>query len=315
MKFNLSQKYKQQYLKNWKFWFKLFWGLSIIVVLLSSYIVEMVGLNALKHDLQNHFQNMGHWTSSEIEAYLKQLINSDNRLYSRMNWIAINLKFDQNHGGVLTDYNIGVNFGDFTIHTFSFFTTLSNLAVGLWFLLAAFYPQNEGKKHYLSYGSTLAVVTYITITLVIYNGILLPKAISIKKNMEAIVWIVSTFLHLVAPIVFIVYICYCFELDARYQDENIMKKQWPKLILILLIYAIYIMLRGEMRYRSGKPVNTQYPYFFLAVHERWGWAMFIGSSIVVLVLCLGCSMIYHTILLKKLQKKQEKMVDDIVHNR
>ncbi|AVP49156.1 Pr6Pr family membrane protein [Williamsoniiplasma luminosum] len=308
MKFNLKQEFKQQYLMDWKFWFKALAGSFLLCLIIAMYIKGLVEIGTLKNKLIENLKNMDGYKETEVIAYLNTLKGTE--LYDKMTWISLNMNFVNESGSldkVLKGFMIGANFGDSTIQTFSYFTTLSNIAVGVWLLLAAFKPQNEGKKGFLSYGMTLVVTTYITITMLIYNGMLLPQMLASGRNLTPVGWLESVVEHMVMPLAFILYICFFFKSEVCYTKKQFMKKEWWKQLLVLAIYAIYIMVRGEMRYQGGKPKSTQYPYFFMDIHAdnmmgMPGWAWLIIAMIFVIAICLGFSMIYHIILTKRNSK-------------
>ncbi|PPE05182.1 Pr6Pr family membrane protein [Williamsoniiplasma lucivorax] len=310
MKFNLAQEHKQNYLLNWKFWFKLLIGLFLICLIIGMYIKNMIELGALANQLTSFFDGK-QVTKEALTQHLAELSKQGWSVGKFMDWIAINMSFGKDG---LKQFDFGANFGDYTVNTFSYFTTLSNIAVAVWFILAALQPKNEGKRGYLSYKVTLIVVTYITITMLIYNGLLLPQMLGSGGGLTPMGWFESMTEHVVGPLLFIFYICFFFNVEHKHQNKkSFMIKEWPWHVAILVTYAIYAMVRGEIRYQGDKPAGTQYPYFFLNIHAEKvlgmpGWAWFIIAIILVSGICLGFSMAYHTILDKRSQKQTADVV-------
>ncbi|ATZ18777.1 hypothetical protein ESOMN_v1c03950 [Williamsoniiplasma somnilux] len=287
---------------DWKFWFKLIIGLSIMGLIIGTKISDMVSLMTASKQVEAIL------ASSELKGIsiddifnkVKEIatLKGFDEARSYMNWISIvPNKIDGDNIGWLSS----TSFGDFFINSFTYFTTLSNIAVGIWFLVAALKPQNEGIKGYISLNSTIIVTTYITITLIIYNGILLPTSLMNGDYMSAFNWTTTVLEHMLFPLALILYVALVMKPINTQKAKQYIKKGWVKAIILLLTYGILILIRGEIRYQGNKPVDTQYPYFFLRVHEAKvvglpGVAWFFIAVIAIAAILIGFSTLYMHIL-------------------
>lgn len=257
-------------LKDWKFWFKLLFGLSILGCLIWQYTTGMLGIDK---------------PNSKGE-YL---------------WAFQNITNDGNT-------TINYDYSGFTVYFFSFFTIQSNLLVAIWFLAAAFTHSNEGKNFFTRHYFSIGVATYISITSLIFNFVLLPPAISQNQvsGWGATGWIQNEWLHTFGPIALVLYVVLFLNKDEILDNKTFWKlKNW-KYILYPLCYGVYILIRGELRYRSGKMAATQYPYFFLEIHKNGGdagypikglpipgWVWFIIVVIIIAAISLGFATLYN----------------------
>ncbi|AUB31500.1 Pr6Pr family membrane protein [Spiroplasma floricola] len=163
------------------------------------------------------------------------------------------------------------NYEVYTIDYFTTFTLLSNVFVQAWFLYAAINHKNEGKTKLLSYTTANSLVTMITITLIVYNGILIPVDGFPTHPFSIFVTLID---HAIVPIAFILYVnLFMRNKEQVNLKEFFFKKFWIQFMMVLT-YCIFAMIRGELRYNSSSDLyfkegvrNLLYPYFFLDVHH------------------------------------------------
>jgi len=196
--------------------------------------------------------------------------------------------------------------GDFTFHIFSFFTIQTNIMVILWFILGAIFHDREGKIDSRWFGQymTLAITTYITITGIIFNTMLLPF-LTIEGFYG---WFTNVVEHMVCPVVAIVYFL-CFmkrEKGSVLTSQLFWKKYLWKYFIYPIVWVIVMMIRGEFRYEAGK--FWPYPYFFMNVHESTGgiaggiWLAI--AAIFIIAIVLGISTLFNWIAYKQLAKQK-----------
>ncbi|WHQ36709.1 Pr6Pr family membrane protein [Spiroplasma sp. SV19] len=182
--------------------------------------------------------------------------------------------------------------GDYTFNYFSYFTMQTNLLVFAWLLGAGLFPKYEGKSKWLGYKLTLAITTYISITFLIFNLMLLP--FDQPQTWKA--WLYSTIQHVICPIAMIVYFLFFME---RQNNITITKVYWRqdlwKLYFYPIAWAIVNMIRGEFRWQAGKAFP--YQYFFLNIHASKGGipgaVWFVIAVIAVSGLVFGLGTLYN----------------------
>ncbi|AGR42075.1 Pr6Pr family membrane protein [Spiroplasma diminutum] len=214
---------------------------------------------------------------------------------------------------VLNTY--GGNYEIYTIDFFTTFTLLSNVLVQIWFLSAAINHNKEGESKFLSYTTANSLATMITVTLIVYNFVLIPVDGFPSHPFSIFVTLVD---HAIVPIAFILYVNLFMRNKQRVsQKEFFIKKFWIQFVMVLA-YCIFAMTRGELRYNSGdyyyyydasgKLINLLYPYFFLDIHNVgpaglpgivWFFIAFFG----IIGLLVGFSSLYNFINNKVITKK------------
>lgn len=297
-------------IRDWKFWYKLLAGIAVIAMVLAVYIQELTAIANLKQDVMNWFKT---WTGGSPEDLWKAL-NEQFGTREEMNWISIVPSVITKSGEISIDnVRISAGYGEYTIANFSFFTILSNIAVGLWFLVAAFKPLKEGKKGLIGYEPSLMVTTAITVTMLIWLTALMPGNVMGGKDITWFRWFAGITQHVVFPLLLIFYICLFWKPDHIFKNKEYMKKGWWKIVALILIYGVYILIRGELRYQGDKPHDTQYPYFFLRIHDAKlpglpgpGWMWFLIIVAVIIGICLGFSIAYNTIVGRSLKYRETK---------
>ncbi|ARU92065.1 hypothetical protein SCLARK_001561 [Spiroplasma clarkii] len=93
------------------------------------------------------------------------------------------------------------NYEIFTIDFLSTFTILSNFLVLFWLLFAAIFYKKEGEAKLLSQTSGLIASVYISVTLVIYNFVLVPLDSAFPK--DSFNQYVSIMNHVINPLAFV----------------------------------------------------------------------------------------------------------------
>ncbi|WP_342274880.1 Pr6Pr family membrane protein [Spiroplasma endosymbiont of Cantharis lateralis] len=210
------------------------------------------------------------------------------------------------------------NYEIYTIDYFTTFTLLSNVLVQFWFLYAAINHKNEGKTKMLSYTTANSLATMITVTLIVYNGILIPVEGFPTHPFSIFVTLVD---HAIIPVAFILYVnLFMSNKEKVNYKEFFIKKFWIQFTMVL-IYCIYAMFRGELRFNSGdyyftENINLLYPYFFLDIHHvgpagipgiGWFFIAFFG----IIGLLVGFSFLYNFINNKVMDKQYYKKINGI----
>jgi hypothetical protein len=138
------------------------------------------------------------------------------------------------------------------IRFFSFFTILSNLLVALIFSMNALKDSNSIRIWLQKRRALTAIVTYITITGLVYHIFIAPVLHIAGAHLA-----VSHMLHTLVPVMVIVY-------WVIFQDKRLLK--WtdiPAGLVFPLIYLAYTLIRGG--------ITGFYPYIFLDA-GKLGWA-------------------------------------------
>lgn len=253
----------KDYLKDWRFYFKLFFGLFFLAVLLY------------------------HWLNPIINGiYL-----TDEQKAEARNWEW----FIQDKG-------------DYTLNFLSYFTIQTNIMVALWLILSALFHDQEGKqtsKWFNNY-MALAVTTYITITFVVFNTMLLPRLLN---RVGFFFWFTLIIEHILVPIVMIVY--YLFFMKKEKTTVLATKAYLNKYLIVYYFYPLFwliiMLIRGEFRYHAGKAIP--YQYFFINVHSATyglpGWLWLIIAMFIVGILIFGISTLFNLVAYKS-QGQQTK---------
>lgn len=284
--------------KDWRFWYKLSAAIVILSILLSALIVDLVALSTLKNSVDQWLINNPEITKNPNfwEEFNKVFSDAKNK-----DWLTIS----QNSPTISQ-----MNYGGFIIAHFSYFTVLSNLAVGVWFLLATFKANKEGKAGYIGYRPTIILTTFITITMLIWLGLLMPTNLANGQKMSAVDWFYGLTEHALFPLLFICYVVTTFKTDSTLMNsKSYMKKEWKNIIFILLIYGAYCLIRGEIRYQGNQPTATQYPYFFFQIHDGKvnglpGVAWFVIALLLIAIISVIFSSSYNLLLKKRLESSK-----------
>ncbi|QGS52034.1 Pr6Pr family membrane protein [Spiroplasma tabanidicola] len=204
------------------------------------------------------------------------------------------------------------NFEMMSMEYFTTFTLLSNVFCQVWFLIAAIQWKKEGLTKATNYTTATSLATLITVTLVVYNAVLIPVAGFPK---EAFAAFSSIYSHVIMPIAFVVYVLF---LIPRKEEVGLkqffLKKFWIQ-FLVIFLYCVFALVRGELRYQSmqntdpnnniytfsdenGNIKNYIYPYFFLDLHSKGlagipAYGIFVITFSGVLGFMIGISFLYN----------------------
>jgi len=161
-------------------------------------------------------------------------------------------------GQLITTYNVwtalGIqNRGALFVNFFSFFTIDSNVAAVVVFAVGALLLiRNQSDPRWFALLRASAV-TYMTVTLVVYNlllrGIELPQGTTLAWSNEI--------LHVVAPLLIV--------LDWFFAPGR-RRLEWKDLRVIIafpIVWVIYTLIRGPLAYNETAHKPTWYPYPFL----------------------------------------------------
>lgn len=280
---------KRAILKDWKFWFQLAIAILIFAAILTDYIDRMVNISDLVGDNKNSI-----WEVNSFDKDGKALV--------------------------------GYDYAGFTFYYFTYFTTQSNIFVAVWCLISVirFNKKSITDNDLLTY----AVATYITITMIIYQTMLFPT--SFGKNADGVMilslwgfenWFSQEILHLIAPIMFIVFVVRFRESHSLISTKTLLTKKIWVSFTYPLVWGIGELIRGEFYYRSNRPVGTQYHYFFMNVHQNGGdngypveslampgvvW--FLIAILFILAISIGFFTLYNFVINKRESKQKNVIV-------
>lgn len=235
-------------IKDWRFWFKIALAALIIFSVTYDYVDGMLKLSE-----PNKKGEMGSW-AIKIAHYIKGENGSDA------------LSFTQQY-----------DYAGFTFFYFTYFTIQSNLFVALWCIIAACQHLKEGNTKITKSIIAYSVATYITITGLIYNFMLFPLAfikdadgVMPVSNFKPMTWISQQSLHTISPITFVLYTVLFRTRGELIEQKTLLKTKWWVPFTYPVIWGVGDLLRGEMYYRSGRPSEIQYHYFFMHIHQNGG---------------------------------------------
>ncbi|QBQ07764.1 hypothetical protein SGLAD_v1c05650 [Spiroplasma gladiatoris] len=198
-----------------------------------------------------------------------------------------------------------------TIEHFTTFTLLSNVFCQVWFIIAAIQYKREGLTKATSYTTASTLLTCITVTMLVYNAVLIPIS---GFPTGVIPQLSNIYNHVFMPIGFIVYVLFLMPRKKEVELNQFFLKKFYIQFLIIFIYCIFALIRGELRYQSEnngiykyyemvngelKEKNFFYPYFFLNVHDKKGVggipgiAIFFMTFVGILGLMIGLSYLYN----------------------
>ncbi|AUF83847.1 hypothetical protein CXP39_03590 [Mesoplasma syrphidae] len=194
----------------------------------------------------------------------------------------------------------------FIVNYFSFFTIQTNIMIAVWFFVLALFNSKVGKIKLISPTYSIAIATYISVTMLIYNTMLLP--IHVPK--DGLDWFRQLSLHLIAPLVMICYTLFELKPDGVIPVKEFAKKYLWKLYIYPIAYLIVSLIRGEIRRAGGWPRFTSYPYFFLEIHEKeaikgvpiHGAVWLLIAAIFIIVIIAGLSLGFTKILNNRVSK-------------
>jgi hypothetical protein len=151
------------------------------------------------------------------------------------------------------------------IATLSYFTIISNIAVGVLAATQLFYNQSKVGLALSSMTAQTSIAVYITITGLIYHVLLSdtwePKGLDLVSDV---------FMHTITPLLYALFWWFC----AR--GKVFPLKRTLAVLIVPALFVVYWLIRG--------PIIGEYPYFFLDVFKL-GYAIVaintIGLGLVV----------------------------------
>ncbi|AVP49084.1 hypothetical protein [Williamsoniiplasma luminosum] len=312
--FSFKNEFNPSFYKDWKFWFELILGFVILGFLIMQILFGIWGI--LKVQIQ-----LNGWIESHPTASLEEILQhlQDKTIFERSSavWVTVGMGYDSKGSVPMASGAIG----SYIFYWFSFFTHLSNILVAVWLLLLAWckiYPRNEYR--FLNYNWSLVVLTFITLTSVVYISILAPAYFLDPKQRVEKLTVMSVFfgisLHVVFPWSFIAYQVFINPMKAQYSPKEYARRKLWGGPLILTIYTGFILIRGEVRYQDTSVGSTRFPYFFFNIHADNilglpGWAWFVIAVILILTIYFSASNFYNYVIWKKEHKKPKNKIQEI----
>jgi len=178
---------------------------------------------------------------------------------------------------------------------FSYFTNQTNWLVAFWLLWALIFPKKEGQGKLLSFTGSILVATYISITGIIWLGVLFPASLVSGNARPWYDWMSSVVLHVIIPVMFVLYVTLWMKKVFAIGPLKWLKRSWITMIYPA-IYGVIMLIRGEIRLASGHSSASSYPYFFLEIHATSfgisGVAWFFIAIFLIMGIAIGFSTVY-----------------------
>ncbi|MGL5268380.1 MAG: hypothetical protein ACRC8P_01215 [Spiroplasma sp.] len=133
---------------------------------------------------------------------------------------------------------------------FSFFTTLSNLLCGIFFVYSALFHHLEGKTKFDNDAVAKTVVVYITLTLLLYN---LDQIMTANPyQFDYVVQVLSfIFEHSLGPIIAILYYFFLYNHQNTESIKQLSKKHLWYMIAGLVGYGMFFWFLGILSKYGG----------------------------------------------------------------
>ena len=167
-----------------------------------------------------------------------------------------------------------------------FYTFQTNLFIGIWYILAGVFPGNGKANFWLRDGFKGALTTYITITGVVYNLVLIPYEVAYVGYLPTS----SIITHMIVPVVMIVdYLI----------TPAVVQPQWKKLpywLIYPLSYAAITLVNGAL--------TGFYPYPFIDPESVGSIPRLVLNYIVLVLAHLGLAAGYLAIARNKWKRQQ-----------
>lgn len=161
------------------------------------------------------------------------------------------------------------------IATLSYFTIISNIAVGVLAASQLFFPNHRLGFLLSSMSAQTAIAVYITVTGVIYHLLLADT-----WNPQGIDLVSDELLHTVTPILYVVFWFRCI------RGKNMPIENTLKTLIVPAIFLVYWLIRG--------PLVGTYPYFFIDV-DQYGYATVLMNSVGLCMVFWGLALVYWAI--------------------
>lgn len=125
----------------------------------------------------------------------------------------------------------------------SFFTTLSNIFCGVFFIFSAFYHHLEGRGKFNNDNIAKIVVTYITLTLILFNIDQIGSEKPYKYN-HFVEYLSLIFEHTLGPIVAILYYIFLYNHTNTSNIQVFSKKYLWHMVAGLVGYGLFFWCLG-----------------------------------------------------------------------
>ena len=213
-------------------------------------------------------------------------------------WISglLDLHVHQKSGGKYdpTYWNyFALNGNTYSVQFFSYFTIQSNFLCAIVLIYSAIYHRRENKKKFLRHGFVQAIAIYITITGIIFNGLLLPNTLASGDKISSTEWFELMWQHTVMPIAFVIYFLFLFNnRTERTEYKYAMQRYVWRYTIYLLVYMFYILIKGYLiKYTTTSTPHFSYPglfqYFFLNFSQTTFGLPGVAWFFIAFVLILG----------------------------
>lgn len=238
----IKMELKNKIYREWKFWYKLICGIVLILtIIFAGWLNGILDMDYIINA-----------TKIKDKVAQKGANFSSAFLTGEALDTAIN--------------NYKKDWGDYSLNFFAFFTVQSNLAIAIWFLYAAIAHKKEGKTKLLGNTTVLLLATYIGITAIVYNTMILPFS-DVK---DAVRWFFNIITHMLMPVLYIIYVIFFFHREEKLVDTKLfVKKQLPLFYIYPAVWSVITVIRGIFRHKASK--LFQFPYFFIDFyHDHYG---------------------------------------------
>ena len=165
-----------------------------------------------------------------------------------------------------------------------FYTFHTNVFVGVWYLFSGLFPGKEQPSFWINDATKGAITTYITITGLVYNLVLIPVEVAYVGYIP----FVSIVTHMIVPVMMV--IDYLITPTVKQPQW----KQAPLWMTYPMIDFVSIQIMGA--------ISDFYPYPFIdPSHVNSSPQLFI-NYIILLIIHIGLAALYLTIARRKWRK-------------
>ncbi|KNG79264.1 Pr6Pr family membrane protein [Mycoplasma sp. HU2014] len=289
--------------KTLKFWYFLLFGTFLLTTILLAFIISVINYSLINQQINDFISKNGHMTSEQLKDLIFQQFSNAKKL---LNWSSIYL----DDKGLIN--RISFNISEFAMYFFSFFTTISNILVAVWFILTAVTIDKQNKKlKFLSPDSTFTITLLITVTFIIYNFILFPVSIATNKfklnNWELMQ---NTIVHIISPLITISAYLFFIDHDQKYfSDKKNLYRVWSISVIVLVLYGVIAIIRGAIAIFGGASADdsASFPYFFVQVFNSnvlgvHGIFIFFATTFIICMITICSSIIYWKIINKRFER-------------